>query len=328
MIDTTSKLDRNEFAWLPERFTSPCLVSENESNFLSGTAVQVETQTTVYIETIPASQFDSDGLFRMEHNFNYASRLKVDSYVTPIEWGHVFDDTRQQELVYLIRPFVAGETFEELLRVRDKPAGLAKWNRHLPTIPMSQSKWIRNVLVAIEQLHQIGITQQDFRLSNLIITTDGLPRLICPGLRLFSKPDCRDTTWSVAFGKSASPELLGLIGHDVNDRSDIYSVGVILYSLLTGQLPFDGNSLGEILAVHLNKQIEIEDQTVPESLKKIAIRMLSKNPKDRYQSVSSVMFDLEWLDENGLDCPKFISGRSDVGETITIPMFVGRKNRA
>jgi two-component system sensor kinase len=327
MSGVGSNLTAKEITWLPQRYRFQRMHSQTAANFLAAVAIDTVTRSEVLIELIPKDQFNSDGLFRLEHYFGYASRLEMDAYVAPLEWGCVSETETEVEHVFMVRPHFESPTLNELLGSLDTPEGQETWNRSVPTSAKMQNRWMKTFLLAIEQLHQFGITQQDFRLSH-VLTEEGMPRLLCPGLRMFSKPDRRNESFTLAFGQSASPELLGLLDHDVNDLSDVYSAGVIAYSLLNGRLPFEGSTLSQILSSHLTTQIEARhDEAFQRPLMTIVKRMLEKHPRDRYQSVSSIIADLDWLASNDDETKvsKFVAGKADAPNEIVVPMFVGRQ---
>ena len=299
-------------------------VSERNSNCISVKANDLSTDSSVLIELLPIDQFDSDGLFKLEHYFGYAARLKLDSFIAPTDQGIVQKETGEQ-YVMLVRPEAKGISLDRLLNGASPQQRTSKLENKLPADTDGKIAWMKMLLEAVEQFHLLGITQQDFRLSQLLV--DGhAPKLICPDLRLFSKPECRDDAWSLAFVKSASPELLGLIEHDVNNRSDIYSLGVVFFGLLTGNLPFDGTNMSQVLSAHMTKQIEANKQD-QSTLMRVVARMLEKIPHERYQTVSSIIEDLDWLVENesNPEVNEFVAGRNETRDSIDVPVFVGRK---
>ncbi|QEG21267.1 ATP-binding protein [Mariniblastus fucicola] len=320
-----SNTTTEDFGFLPPRYQFQEMISGTRDDFFELLAADTVLDTQVRIELIPIEQFDNDGLFRLEHYFGYASRLKLDAFVAPTDQGFVTDDAGT-EYVLLSRPSADGTTLEQLLDDTNSPSGDARWNRSMPSDLQEQYRWMKTLLEAVDMVHALGITQQDFRPSQLIIDGD-TPKLICPDLRMFSKPECREESWSLSFVQCASPELMGLIEHDVNNRSDIYSIGVIFYCLQTGQLPFDGSSLSQILSAHLTKQVFENGRTIQSPLMKITERMLEKIPQDRYQSVASILEDFRWLSDriDSEEAKQFVAGRNEIRDSITVPMFVGRE---
>ena len=100
-----------------------------------------------------------------------------------------------------------------------------------------------------------------------------------------------------------------------------------MYCLLNGELPFEGSSLSQILSAQLTKKIEADGEGgTQRPLMKIVKRMLEKNPRDRYQSITSVVDDLNWLEVNDSEqqLGEFVAGLADVRDSITVPKFVGR----
>lgn len=314
-----SKLSNDDYHWLPPRYRF-----EREMPTLGACqrtvhAVDASTESLTQIELIPAEQFDGDGIFRLEHFFGHASRLNLELLVAPTDHGTISDDSGQ-EFVFLARPIVEGVTLQQLL-VDDR----SLWEQFVPADESQRLIWMQELLKAIEQMHSLGIMQQDFRPSQLLLCHDGL-RLVCPGLQLYAKPEIRPEEWTLGFVKTASPELLGLIERDVNNRSDIYSIGVLFYCLHERELPFNGDTLSQILSAHLTKRVDEGDKSHRSPTNQIISRMLEKLPHDRYQTVSAIVSDLQWLqeNENNLNANEFVAGRIEVRELIKLPMFVGR----
>jgi serine/threonine-protein kinase len=164
---------------------------------------------------------------------------------------------------------------------------------HLP----QRMELFRKVVLAVEFLHQHGVIHRDLKPGNILVAADLDPKVLDFGLALHLDPAERQLT--------RPGELLGTpdyfspeqahAGAPLDARSDIFSLGVVLYELLTGRLPFRGETLGAQLQSLregdpiLPRRI---DATVPGELQNICLKALEKDPKDRYASAREMADDL------------------------------------
>jgi len=151
---------------------------------------------------------------------------------------------------------------------------------------------------AVDHLHEQGIVHRDLKPSNILLDAEGLPYVSDFGLAKVFEPGTEMTATGVIAGTPSymSPEQA--LGHssEIGPRSDVYSLGAILYELLTGRPPFhEENPIDTLIGV-LGRDPPLLRQLnprVPRGLELICLKCLAKSPEDRYQSAGAMADDLE-----------------------------------
>jgi serine/threonine protein kinase len=146
---------------------------------------------------------------------------------------------------------------------------------------------------ALIAAHSMNIIHRDIKPSNILMMSDGTARLTDFGIAKIADPNNKDHTLTrtgeiVGTPQYMSPEQAQ--GQKCDARSDIYSIGCVMYEALTGQPPFDGANPIEVILNHINSQAKPIDNS---ALSQVVMRCLDKDPDQRYQNVASLKADLQ-----------------------------------
>lgn len=195
------------------------------------------------------------------------------------------DGPNQVNVPYIVMEFVDGVTLRHML------------NNGPRILPERALEVIAGVLAALDYAHRHGIVHRDIKPANIMINTNGDSKVMDFGIaRAMSDAATSVTATSAVMGTAQylSPEQAR--GELVDARSDIYSSGCVLYELLTGVTPFNGDSPVAIAYQHVNeppKPPSSLDNSIPSSLDSITLGALAKSPSNRYQTAAEMRSDVE-----------------------------------
>jgi serine/threonine-protein kinase len=153
--------------------------------------------------------------------------------------------------------------------------------------------YVRQILAALRFAHRNGIVHRDIKPHNILIDSDDHVRVTDFGIARLGTSDMTETGSIMGTAQYLSPEQAR--GTAVDARSDLYSVGIVLYEMLTGRVPFNGDSPIEVAMKHVNDQPERPSQIVPGlplELDEVVMRALAKNPAARYQTADEFADDI------------------------------------
>lgn len=187
-------------------------------------------------------------------------------------------DIRQDEKgdYWVVMEYVAGQSLDQAIAAH--PQGMP---------PEQVLEWIHAIGAGVAYLHDHGIVHRDLKPGN-IFCEDGVVKLGDYGLSKFISCSRRSgQTESIGTVHYMAPEVAnGRYGKEI----DVYALGVILYEMLTGEVPFDGESVGEILMKHLTAQPDFS--RVPPLFRPVVAKALEKDPAKRYASVGEMLAQL------------------------------------
>ncbi len=274
-----------------------------------GRAIDQTTGQPVRLQTAVADLLGADGLYRWQTESEILAAIDAPSFLPPLDWGVT------ESLVYSTHgePPAAME-FSAWVTGRQVDLGTAL-------------ALACDVLEALCRIHATGCVYRN--LSGSRVFTDGARGyLACPGPLDYVETTERSDEDFTELARYASPERSGSIEHDIGPASDLYSVGVLLYTSLAGGPPFDGGAVGEILFQHIAQDADLGRLgEVPPIVSEIVARLLRKEPRDRYQSAAAALADLRQVQEalaRGDLVERFVIGRHDTRQSIIEPAFVGR----
>lgn len=195
----------------------------------------------------------------------------------------VYDVSFGDMIQYIVMEYIDGITLKEYIDQQ----GIIEWK---DTIHLTIQ-----VLRALQHAHECGIVHRDIKPQNIMLLQDGTIKVTDFGIARFSDKSTRTMTeQAIGSVHYIAPEQAK--GDATDGKTDIYSVGVMLYEMLTGKLPFDGDSAVTIALMQLQstpKRPREVNPGIPIGLEQITMRAMQKLPADRYKSAAEMLSDIE-----------------------------------
>jgi len=194
----------------------------------------------------------------------------------------IYDRGEAEGTYYIAMEFLDGRSLKELIVGRGPaPVDVAV-------------EYVRQILSALRFAHRHGIVHRDIKPHNVLVDGEGRVKVTDFGIARAGTSQMTEAGSIVGTAQYLSPEQAR--GTATDQRSDLYSLGVVLYELLTGESPFDGDTPVEIAMKHLSTVPELPSThrpDLPRALDLVVMRALAKEPEDRYQSAEEMDADLE-----------------------------------
>ena len=248
----------------------------------------------VAVKMLPAGKTSSpDAIERFYHEVRAAARLSHPNIVA------AYDAGVHEGVHYMAMEYVEGKDLATILRERG---------------PLPVAEAVELILQAargLQYAHEVGVIHRDIKLGNLLRDKKGTVKILDMGLARLQRFGSADRSASASLDETQEDRLthtgqvMGTCDYmapeqaedtsRADHRADIYSLGCTLFRLLTGNMPYTGETYMKVLLAHREKPIpslRLTRSDVPESLDRVFRKMLAKNPKDRQQSMAEVIADL------------------------------------
>ena len=200
----------------------------------------------------------------------------------------IYDVSFGDRIQYIVMEYVDGITLKDYIH-------------HNGALPWKESvHFTSQVLRALQHAHDNGIIHRDVKPQNIMLLQDGTIKVTDFGIARFNQGETQTMT-DKALGSVhyIAPEQAR--GEHTSERSDIYSVGVLLYEMITGQLPFVADTAVSVALMQLQSEPELPrnvNPDVPEGLEEITIKAMKKNPAERFSSAGEMLRDLNRFKAN------------------------------
>jgi eukaryotic-like serine/threonine-protein kinase len=205
----------------------------------------------------------------------------------------IYDRGEAEGSYYIAMEYLDGRTLKDLIVSRGpSPVGVA-------------IDYTRQILAAIGFAHQNGIVHRDIKPHNVVVGSDGRLKVTDFGIARSGASEMTEAGSIIGTAQYLSPEQAR--GAPVDARSDLYSVGIVLYEMLTGKVPFTGETPLEIAMKHLSTVPDPPSKLrpeIPHELDLICLRALAKDPEQRYQSAEEMDADLARVARGGAVVPE------------------------
>ena len=219
---------------------------------------------------------------RFRREAKAAAGLNHPNLVSIYDWGEV-DGT-----YYIVMEYVEGETLKDLIRRQGRLGG------------SDAVRLTLQLLAAIQFAHREGIVHRDIKPQNVMLDRGGNVKVMDFGIARAGDSGMTEVGSILGTAQYLAPEQAR--GMQVDERSDLYSVGIVLYEMLTGTVPFKGDSAVTVALKHVNEMAPEPAQLVPGmpySLNQIVLKAIAKDPDLRYQTADQFARDLRSAVEGG-----------------------------
>lgn len=255
---------------------------------VGGMAVVYKAYDNIDDRTVAVKILKEEFLANEEFIRRFKNESKAIAVLSHPNIVKVYDVNYGDKIQYIVMECVDGITLEEYIRQQ----GVINYKEAV--------FFVTQILRALQHAHDKGIVHRDIKPQNIMLLENGAIKVTDFGIARFSGSDTRTMTDStIGSVHYISPEQAR--GDITDDKTDLYSVGVMLYEMLTGKLPFESDNTVSVALMQVQKdpvKPREVNPSIPVGLEQIVLKAMQKNINDRYQSAAEMLLDLEEFRRN------------------------------
>lgn len=255
---------------------------------VGGMAVVYRAHDTIDDRTVAIKILKDEFLGNADFIRRFKNESKAIAVLSHPNIVKVFDVSFGDRIQYIVEEYIDGITLKEYLDQQKQ----IKWKEAI--------HFTVQILRALQHAHEKGIVHRDIKPQNIMLLQDGTIKVTDFGIARFSRNETRTMTdRAIGSVHYIAPEQAR--GDLTDEKTDLYSVGVMLYEMLTGQLPFEADNAVSVAIMQLQndpRPLREINPEIPEGLEEITLRAMQKNPEQRYQSAADMLRDIETFRRN------------------------------
>ena len=256
---------------------------------VGGMAVVYKAYDRIDDRTVAIKILKEEYLANEEFRRRFKNESKYIAVLSHPNIVKVYDMSFGDRLQYIVMEFIEGITLKEYIE------------QQKVIQPKEAVHFVTQILRALQHAHDKGIVHRDVKPQNIMLLQNGSIKVTDFGIASFSRSETATIAESSAIGSVhyISPEQAR--GDTTDAKADIYSVGVLMYEMLTGNLPFKADNPISVVMMHMNEEAanmrEINGN-IPVGLEQITMHAMQKEPRARYQSAAEMLLDLDEFKRN------------------------------